>query len=92
MLVTYEGGDRLFVPVDRLDLVQKYGAPGAARAKLDRLGGTGWDRRPPEVKKAVEEMAQDLLRLYARRKAAAGHSFSPDTPWQKELEDAFRTS
>jgi transcription-repair coupling factor (superfamily II helicase) len=89
MLLTYESGDRLFVPVDRLDLVQKYSVPGGGRAKVDRLGGTGWERRRKKVRKAVEDIARDLLHLYARRLSAAGTKFSPDTPWQREFEDAF---
>ena len=89
MLVTYRDGDKLYVPVDRLDLVQKYAAPRGARGQVDKLGGPGWDRRRRKVKKAVEEMAGELLKLYARRKAARGYAFSPDTPWQKEFEDTF---
>ncbi len=89
MLVTYRDGDKLYVPIDRLDLVQKYSAPGGARPTPDKLGGTGWEKRRHKVKKAVKEMAEDLLRLYARRKAVQGQAFSPDTPWQKEFEDAF---
>ena len=89
MLVTYRDGDKLYVPIDRLDLVQKYSAPGGARPTPDKLGGTGWEKRRHKVKKAVKEIAEDLLRLYARRKAVQGQAFSPDMPWQKEFEDAF---
>jgi transcription-repair coupling factor (superfamily II helicase) len=90
MLLTYEGGDRLYVPIDRLDLVQRYsGIAGGARPRLDRLGGPGWERTRRKVRKAMEEMARDLLDLYAARKASRGHAFSPDTPWQKEFEEAF---
>jgi transcription-repair coupling factor (superfamily II helicase) len=89
MLVTYAAGDRLYVPVDRLDLVQKYTAPGGGRQQLDKLGGTGWERRRKRAKKAVQEMAHELLELYARRMAAVGREFPPDTPWQREFEDAF---
>jgi len=87
MELRYAGDDKLFVPVDRLDLVQKYS--GAARPALDRLGGTSWEKAKTRVRKAMREMAEELLRLYAARKAVAGHAFSPDTHWQQEFEDAF---
>jgi transcription-repair coupling factor (superfamily II helicase) len=83
----YAGEDKLFVPVERLDLVQKY--TGASRPPIDRLGGTSWERAKTRVKKAMRDMAEELLRLYAARKAVPGHAFSPDTHWQKEFEDAF---
>ncbi len=83
----YAGEDKLFVPVERLDLVQKY--TGASRPPIDRLGGTSWERVKTRVKKAMRDMAEELLRLYAARKAVPGHAFSPDTHWQKEFEDAF---
>ncbi len=89
MVLEFSGGDRLFVPVDRLDLVQKYSGVAGARPALDRLGGPGWDRVKARVRKSVESMARDLLELYARRKAVRGHAAGPDTPWQRELEDAF---
>ncbi|MGE4055687.1 MAG: CarD family transcriptional regulator, partial [Vicinamibacterales bacterium] len=83
----YAGDDKLFVPVERLDLVQKY--TGATRPPLDRLGGASWERAKSRVKKAMRDMAEDLLKLYAARKAVAGHAFSPDSHWQQEFEDAF---
>src|SRR5437773_919593 len=83
----YAGDDKLFVPIERLDLVQKYS--GATRPPLDRLGGTSWERAKTKVKKAMRDMAEELLRLYAARKAIAGHAFSPDTHWQQEFEAAF---
>ncbi len=89
MLLTYEGGDRLYVPVDRLDLVQRYSGVAGQRPRLDRLGGPGWERTKKKVKKAMQEMARDLLDLYAARAAARGYAFSDDTAWQKEFEDAF---
>ncbi len=89
MLLTYEGGDRLYVPVDRLDLVQRYSGVAGQRPHLDRLGGPGWERTKKKVRKAMQEMAGDLLDLYAARAAARGHAFSDDTAWQKEFEDAF---
>ena len=83
----YHGEDKLFVPVERLDLVQKY--TGGARPPLDRLGGTSWEKAKTRVKKAMRDMAEELLKLYAARKAVAGHAFSPDSHWQQEFEDAF---
>jgi len=70
-----------------LDLVQKY--TGATRPALDRLGGTTWEKAKTRVKKAMRDMAEELLKLYAARKAVPGHAFSPDTHWQQEFEDAF---
>jgi transcription-repair coupling factor (superfamily II helicase) len=83
----YLGDDKLFVPVERLDLVQKY--TGASKPPVDRLGGTSWERAKTKVKKAMRDMAEELLKLYAARKAVPGHAFSPDSHWQKEFEDAF---
>jgi transcription-repair coupling factor (superfamily II helicase) len=83
----YADEDKLFVPVERLDLVQKY--TGASRPPLDRLGGTSWERAKSKVKKAMRDMAEELLKLYAARKAVPGHAFSPDSHWQQEFEDAF---
>ena len=87
MELRYAGEDKLFVPVERLDLVQRY--TGAARPALDRLGGTTWEKAKSRVKKAMRDMAEELLKLYAARKAMPGHAFSPDSHWQQEFEDAF---
>ncbi|MGE3957875.1 MAG: transcription-repair coupling factor [Vicinamibacterales bacterium] len=83
----YAGEDKLFVPVERLDLVQKY--TGASRPPIDRLGGATWERAKTRVKKAMRDMAEELLKLYAARKAVPGHAFSSDSHWQQEFEDAF---
>ena len=83
----YAGDDKLFVPVERLDLVQKY--TGATRPPVDKLGGASWERAKTKVKKAMRDMAEELLKLYAARKAVPGHAFSPDSHWQQEFEDAF---
>ena len=83
----YAGEDKLFVPVERLDLVQKY--TGASSPPVDRLGGTSWERAKTKVKKAMRDMAEELLKLYAARKAVPGHAFSTDSHWQQEFEDAF---
>src|SRR5215203_1050031 len=87
MELRYAGEDKLFVPVERLDLVQKY--TGASRPALDRLGGTTWEKAKTRVKKAMRDMAEELLKLYAARKAVPGHAFSADSHWQQEFEDAF---
>ncbi len=83
----YHGEDKLFVPVERLDLVQKY--TGGTRPPLDRLGGTSWEKAKTRVKKAMRDMAEELLKLYAARKAVSGHIFSADSHWQEEFEGAF---
>ena len=87
MELRYAGDDKLFVPVERLDLIQKY--TGAARPALDKLGGTTWEKAKTRVKKAMRDMAEELLKLYAARKAVAGYAFAADTHWQQEFEDAF---
>ncbi len=86
----YAGDAKLLVPVERLDLIQKYASAGeGALPALDKLGGLGWERRKSSVRKAVKDIADQLLKLYARRAAAPGHAFSKDSPWQKEFEEAF---
>lgn len=86
----YQAGASLMVPVERADLIQRYASGEVeSRPKLDRLGGATWRRRKARVKKAVREMAAELLRLAAVRRAATGFAFSPDSPWQKEFEEAF---
>jgi transcription-repair coupling factor (superfamily II helicase) len=91
LLLEYAGGDKLYVPVDKLHLVQRYaGADGAAGGPpLDRLGSTAWARAKERVRASIREMAGELLRLYAARQVAAGHAFAADTPWQREFEAAF---
>ncbi len=89
MLLRYADEAKVYVPLSRLDLVQKYQSLGGATPQLDRLGSTVWEGRKSRVRKSVGEMAQKLLQLYADRKAAAGYAFPPDTTWQKEFEDAF---
>src|SRR5690606_34505761 len=79
MELRYAGEDKLFVPLERLDLVQKYS--GGAAPALDKLGGTTWEKAKTRVKKAMRDMAEELLKLYAARKAVSGHAFSPDSHW-----------
>ncbi|MFD3875913.1 transcription-repair coupling factor [Streptomyces sp. NPDC058623] len=80
-------GDRLYIPTDQLEQVTKY--VGGEAPTLHRLGGADWTKTKARAKKAVKEIAADLIRLYSARMAAPGHTFGPDTPWQRELEDAF---
>jgi transcription-repair coupling factor (superfamily II helicase) len=89
MLLHYADDAKLYVPLARLDLIQKYNALGGATPALDRLGTTIWEARKTRVRKSVSDMAEKLLELYAERKMAAGHAFPPDSNWQREFEDAF---
>ncbi|HEX4573781.1 MAG TPA: transcription-repair coupling factor [Gemmatimonadales bacterium] len=91
-VVEYEGGDRLNVPVYRLDQLEPYRAGGDGDApppRLHRLGATTWQRQRDKTRAAIQHMAVELLDLYARRQLASGFAFPPDTPWQQELESAF---
>ena len=90
MVLLYQGGDRLYVPLERLDLIQKYSSTEGSKPQLDKLGGTTWIARKTRVKRAIRDMAQELLKLYAERKVANGYAFAPDTEWQKEFEEAFQ--
>ncbi|HET8677832.1 MAG TPA: transcription-repair coupling factor, partial [Blastocatellia bacterium] len=89
MLLTYAEGARLYVPVERLDLVQRYSAGEGHEPQLDRLGGVGWQKAKARAKRAMRDMAEELLKLYAERRLVLGHAYSEDTPWQQEFEDAF---
>ena len=80
-------GDRIFVPTDSLELVSKY--VGGEKPSLSRIGGSEWIRSKAKAKKAIKEIARELIRLYAARVTLPGYAFSPDTTWQRELEDAF---
>ncbi|MDN5855033.1 MAG: transcription-repair coupling factor, partial [Actinomycetia bacterium] len=79
--------DRLFVPTDQLDQVSRY--VGGENPSLDRLGGSDWAKRKGRARRAVRQIAAELIKLYAARQSTTGHAFGPDTPWQRELEDAF---
>ena len=89
MLLKYADEARLYVPLERMDLVQSYRVVEGAPAPLDKLGGTGWTTRKAKVRKSLEDMAEKLLELYAARKTATGFAFSADGNWQREFEDAF---
>ncbi len=79
--------DRLFVPTDQLDLITRY--VGGEAPTVHRLGGADWQKAKGRARKAVKQIAAELIRLYAARQASKGYAFGPDTPWQRELEDAF---
>jgi len=89
MLLRYAEDSRLYVPLERMDLVQSYRVVEGAHPSLDKLGGTGWNTRKTRVRKSLEDMADQLLALYAARKTAEGLAFSPDGNFQREFEDAF---
>ncbi|MGI6650119.1 MAG: transcription-repair coupling factor [Bacillota bacterium] len=89
LLIQYAGEDRLYVPTDQVQLLQKYiGAEGHA-PKLNKIGGSEWNRVKARVKQSVKDIAQELIELYAARESSPGYAFSPDTVWQHEFEAAF---
>ncbi|MEA2536210.1 MAG: hypothetical protein QOF11_444 [Chloroflexota bacterium] len=85
--LSFAAGDRIYVPVEQIQRVSRYS--GAERPQLSRLGGTDWLRTKQRVKRAVDDLAEELLALYAARTSARGHAFAPDTPWQSEMEASF---
>jgi transcription-repair coupling factor (superfamily II helicase) len=87
LILGYAGNDKLYVPSEQVGMVAKY--LGGDAPRLHRLGGSDWARATARVKRAVKDMAGELVRLYSARMAVPGHAFGPDTPWQLELEDAF---
>jgi transcription-repair coupling factor (superfamily II helicase) len=89
MLLYYADEAKLYVPVERLDLVQRYSSAEATQPSLDKLGGLGWHKTKAKAKRAMRDMADELLRLYAERKLVHGHAYPQDTPWQTEFEQGF---
>ena len=89
IVIKYAGEDRLFVPVEQVNQIQKYIGTDDHPPRLSRLGGSEWARLKKRVKESVQEIAEQLVRLYAERQVAPGYAFSPDTVWQREFEDAF---
>ena len=89
MILEYFDEARLYVPLERLDLVQKHSTGGSARPPLDKLGGVSWKKAKARARKSIRDMAQELLDLYARRKIAPGYRFSANGHWHREFEDAF---
>ena len=87
--IQYRNDDMLYVPTSNLDTVRKYIGGGEATPRLNKLGGKEWSATTSKVKKHLEEIAKDLVELYAKRQKIKGYAFSPDTPWQKQFEDSF---
>jgi transcription-repair coupling factor (superfamily II helicase) len=87
LVLEYKGGDKLYVPSDQIDLLRPY--TGGESPALHRLGGSDWQKAKSKVRSAVREIAQELVVLYRRRVTSAGFAFSPDTPWQHEIEASF---
>src|SRR6202012_3904616 len=89
LYLEYAGSDRVFVPVDQLAKISRFVGAGGAHPPLSKLGGTRWDQVKSRPRRAAQELAGELLNLYAERKRREGHAFPPDTDWQREFEDAF---
>ena len=89
MVLEYAEGARLYVPLTRLDLVQKYRSAEGTKPVLNHLGTQAWGKTKARVRKATKDMTDELVKLYAQRQAARGHVFPPDTEWMKEFEDSF---
>jgi transcription-repair coupling factor (superfamily II helicase) len=92
MLLEYADAARLYVPLTRLDLVQKYRSAEGVKPTLNHLGSAAWAKTKARVRRAMKDMTEELLKLYAQRKAAQGHIFPPDNQWMREFEDAFEYS
>ncbi len=89
LTVRFDGGDRIFVPLDQIHLVEKYIGREGVVPRLDKLSGSRWQATKERAKRAIEEVARDLLRVYAERELATAPAFGPDTQWQRELEASF---
>ena len=89
LLIHYAGNDKLYVPADQFDRVQKFIGAEHSLPKLNRIGGNEWQRQKSKVKAGLKKLAFDLVALYARRAKTPGYAFSPDNPWRQEFEDAF---
>jgi transcription-repair coupling factor (superfamily II helicase) len=89
LYLEYAGSDRVFVPVDQLAKISRFVGAGGTHPPLSKLGGTRWDTIKARARRAAQELAGELLNLYAERKRREGHAFPPDTDWQREFEDAF---
>ncbi|TFZ39650.1 transcription-repair coupling factor [Soehngenia longivitae] len=87
--IAYRGKDKLYLPIEQMNMIQKYVGNDANLPKVNSLDSIEWVKKRNKTKKAIEEMAKDLVELYAKRENIEGYAFSPDTPWQKEFEDSF---
>src|SRR5436189_4259335 len=92
MVLEYADAARLYIPLTRLDLVQKYRSAEGVKPVLNHLGSATWAKTKARVRKAMKDMTEELLKLYAQRRAAQGHSFPADNEWMREFEDAFEYS
>ncbi|WDC85712.1 CarD family transcriptional regulator [Caloramator sp. mosi_1] len=91
LVLKYQGEDTLYVPVEQLDLVQKYIGDEDNPPKINKLGTSEWTKTKKKVKESLREVAKELVALYAVRNSVEGYAFSKDTPWQKQFEDEFPT-
>lgn len=89
LTIEYAHGDKLHIPAEQINLLCRYRGSGTLKPHISRMGGNDWTNTKEKVKKEVEKIAYDLLRLYAKRKLLEGIQFEPDTPWQVEMEEAF---
>jgi len=89
MVIAFLGDDKIYVPLERLDLIQKYSSAEGARPQLDKLGGTTWTKTKSRIRKSMRDMADELLKLYAERRISPGYSFSPQGHWHEEFEEVF---
>ena len=87
--IVYDKGDKLYVPVDQLDLVQKYIGSEGKTPKVNKLGSAEWSKAKAKVRKSINEIAQDLVKLYATRATLKGYKYNKDTEWQRQFEDEF---
>ena len=87
--IRYEGSDKLYIPTDQMDLLQRFVGNGDHAPKVNRLGGKDWKNTKEKVRGSVKEMAEELIRLYAEREKEQGYAFSPDGDWQQQMEDGF---
>ncbi|MDY0235865.1 MAG: transcription-repair coupling factor [Gudongella sp.] len=89
LLIQYKAKDRLYLPIEQMSMIQKYIGSDSVKPKINRLNSNEWSRTKTKTKKAIEEMAMDLLELYAKREKVTGYQFSEDFPWQQEFEEMF---
>lgn len=89
MLIEYAGANKLYVPLARMDLIQRFRGEGESKPSLDRMGGATWVKTKTRIKTKMRDMAEELLKLYAARRLAPGFTFSSDSNWQREFDDAF---
>ena len=90
LVIEYDGGDRIYVPVTQLDRVQRYVGPQGGAASVDKLSGKRWETAKKKARASTRLLARELMKLYRERERAKGHAFDPDSPWMRELEASFR--